>query len=351
MHQKCYGVGELPVGDWVCRSCALFSPERARLLRCVLCSVRGGAMRQTNMRSDSPQLQAHKNCRKSGKEEFEPEFVWVHLSCAYWLPELKFCVTPTADPALHLDLINKTRTKLLCSICKERNVGYCIQCVKGKCQTSFHVECARIGGLPMESAGEGEEARKVAYCERHRPLELVKAIEQEKRQAEDEIATFCRITKKCLESGERRQARKVFGKADRKILLKRIRKVCRSFAAMSIRIRRIPDQAGNTGYRVVQTPGRIDYKDTLDRTRFPWNSVKFDEFSAISCYRKYVELIPDEAAFVKEITREPKPHAQQEATISRPGAHQLLAGVDTTRYCYCKKMEHEVQGAHMIGTG
>lgn len=49
VHQSCYGVEEIPDGEWFCISCYLFGKKKGRNLKCVLCSKSGGAMRPTNI--------------------------------------------------------------------------------------------------------------------------------------------------------------------------------------------------------------------------------------------------------------------------------------------------------------
>ncbi|XP_029439978.1 E3 ubiquitin-protein ligase Jade-2 isoform X2 [Rhinatrema bivittatum] len=67
VHQACYGILKVPLGNWLCRTCALGVQPK-----CLLCPKRGGALKPT----------------RSGTK-------WVHVSCALWIPEcsMPFCVT------------------------------------------------------------------------------------------------------------------------------------------------------------------------------------------------------------------------------------------------------------------
>lgn len=62
VHQNCYGIVNIPTGTWLCKPCSI-----VRRPACLLCPKFGGPMK----------------CTPSGT-------VWCHLTCALWLPELKF---------------------------------------------------------------------------------------------------------------------------------------------------------------------------------------------------------------------------------------------------------------------
>lgn len=62
VHQNCYGISNIPSGTWLCKPCSI-----VRRPACLLCPKFGGPMK----------------CTPSGT-------VWCHLTCALWLPELKF---------------------------------------------------------------------------------------------------------------------------------------------------------------------------------------------------------------------------------------------------------------------
>ena len=52
----CYGLDTIPEGDWACDLCLRFG-KKGKLVRCSLCSCRGGALRETNLSADSQNFQ------------------------------------------------------------------------------------------------------------------------------------------------------------------------------------------------------------------------------------------------------------------------------------------------------
>jgi hypothetical protein len=50
VHQSCYGIVVLPQDDWICYPCIAFGVEEAKTVECVLCPVKGGAMKPCNLK-------------------------------------------------------------------------------------------------------------------------------------------------------------------------------------------------------------------------------------------------------------------------------------------------------------
>lgn len=48
VHQDCYGIIEVPKGDWICKLCLEFGPN-GKYMRCPLCTKRAGALKPTKL--------------------------------------------------------------------------------------------------------------------------------------------------------------------------------------------------------------------------------------------------------------------------------------------------------------
>lgn len=84
-----------------------------------------------------------------------------------------------------------------------KNDGACIQCQHSKCMISFHIECARRANYFMEAERFDKERYYRIFCEKHRPLKIVKEQEERDRQAVEEVHKFARVIEKSLEINER----------------------------------------------------------------------------------------------------------------------------------------------------
>ncbi|XP_030457193.2 histone-lysine N-methyltransferase ATX3 isoform X2 [Syzygium oleosum] len=143
VHQECYGANNVQdFTSWVCRACE--TPDVKR--ECCLCPVEGGALKPTDI---------------------EP--LWVHVTCAWFRPEVGFLNHEKMEPATGILRIPPTSFLKSCVICKQTH-GSCTQC--SKCATYFHVMCAARAGHSMElhclEKSGSQITKKLIYCADHR---------------------------------------------------------------------------------------------------------------------------------------------------------------------------------------
>ncbi|RDX58659.1 Histone-lysine N-methyltransferase ATX5, partial [Mucuna pruriens] len=143
VHQECYGARNVQdFTSWVCKACE--TPDIKR--ECCLCPVKGGALKPTDV-----------------------DTLWVHVTCAWFRPEVSFASDEKMEPALGILSIPSNSFVKICVICKQIH-GSCTQCCK--CSTYFHAMCASRAGYRMElhcmEKNGKQTTRMVSYCAYHR---------------------------------------------------------------------------------------------------------------------------------------------------------------------------------------
>uniref|UniRef100_A0A8C6TE56 Jade family PHD finger 3 n=1 Tax=Neogobius melanostomus TaxID=47308 RepID=A0A8C6TE56_9GOBI len=131
VHQACYGIVKVPMGNWLCRTCVLgIDPQ------CLLCPKKGGAMKAT----------------RAGTK-------WGHVSCALWIPEVSIACPERMEPITKVSHIPQSR----CFLCVLFN-----QCSVKNCTIPFHVTCAFEHSLEMKTIlDEGDEVKFKSFCLKH----------------------------------------------------------------------------------------------------------------------------------------------------------------------------------------
>ncbi|VDM36631.1 unnamed protein product [Toxocara canis] len=147
VHQSCYGLDSVPHDEWLCNACTLLGFKAQP--RCVLCPLRGGAMK----------------CMKGGE-------TWAHVVCALWIPEVRFGDVDHREPITNISDIPSERWALRCSVCDTKQ-GACIQCSVKTCTTAFHVTCALRNEQEMRIEHDStveDGVRMVSLCGKHSSL-------------------------------------------------------------------------------------------------------------------------------------------------------------------------------------
>lgn len=250
-HQRCYGIAQIPEGNWICDLCKHFGPA-GRFVRCALCTRRGGCLRRVNIpaisdfwkQRNSSYFEAAARHKIVSKEEppelynkgealiddnvsvnsknfedflyydyykeldkFKPSdsdlepkshLTWVHLSCCLWIPKLEVTCEPVPNMVQSFDQVDKRRFQMECSICGKKE-GACIQCSAKNCQEPFHVECARRTKMYMETKNADNRFYTI-YCDRHAPLMAKRKLDSQANSICNDINKFCRYIEKFYDS-------------------------------------------------------------------------------------------------------------------------------------------------------
>ncbi|KAI5172409.1 bromodomain and PHD finger-containing protein 1 [Nematocida sp. LUAm3] len=132
VHQDCYGVPNIPEGNWLCRPC-LLSPNKR--VSCVLCPETGGAYKKTS------------------------KGAWCHVLCGLFVNGARFENISFLEP---VDVEDVPRNRNLCSICQTKKGGL-VFCAYDGCRKGFHATCS------IKSSYYIDVGNHIAYCCDHDP--------------------------------------------------------------------------------------------------------------------------------------------------------------------------------------
>ncbi|KAI1382223.1 hypothetical protein F4677DRAFT_19277 [Hypoxylon crocopeplum] len=173
VHRRCYGVmdNRLP-GKWTCDMCLNDkNPQVSIDYKCVLCPVeftehdfveppKNTHKKKTEKEKEKERLdrelaqKAADYYRKKQEEMNRPvnpreplkrtaDNNWVHVTCAVWMPEVKFGNSLALGPSEGIPSISRSRYDDVCKVCKQKG-GACVAC--HHCRSPVHVECAHHNG-------------------------------------------------------------------------------------------------------------------------------------------------------------------------------------------------------------
>ena len=220
VHQNCYGILTDNSDNWICDACKVMTKEEAQNLECMLCPVKGGAMKQINLPVDCEFL---KNLKKIRENEFEFEKnnfnsiiiipkdnifqtdrAWVHLSCALWSPDIHIQNFVEKTDIKYVDTILYEKFMEQCNVCGKIGYGPTIKCNKGDCNFRCHPECARINGYRLEIENKGNNLLNFnLYCYNHQPVKLSKILEKFYKNKEQKVEDFAHYLKKTYRNYEK----------------------------------------------------------------------------------------------------------------------------------------------------
>ncbi|KAI0176299.1 hypothetical protein GGR52DRAFT_354420 [Hypoxylon sp. FL1284] len=173
VHRKCYGVLDSRVPSrWICDMCLNDkNPQVSIDYKCVLCPVeftehefveppKNTHKKKTEKEKEKERLdrelaqKAADFYRKKQEELNRPvnpreplkrttDNNWVHVTCAVWMPEVKFGNALALSPSEGIPSIPRSRYDEVCKLCKQKGRA-CASC--HHCRAPVHVECAHQHG-------------------------------------------------------------------------------------------------------------------------------------------------------------------------------------------------------------
>ena len=151
VHMTCFGLLDLPEGDWFCEKCV---NARNTLVLCSICGKGDGALKRGSTRPIGV----------SG---------WSHVYCADHLPGSSYS-SPSTKSDVDLSKVDVRRCALRCQICEEK-AGACLQCTYRNCLSAFHPSCWKAEFLtpndPDESTFTCYKHTSIALPERQEKLD------------------------------------------------------------------------------------------------------------------------------------------------------------------------------------
>jgi len=157
VHLSCYGLTEVPEGEWFCQGCVDGikqgegrAPDAGM---CSLCPVPGGILTRVQPPS-------------RWNTEWGADGTHAHLCCAGNLPEVAVTPSTTCAPVVDMTRVKNSRMALMCGLCGLP--GGAVQCSMKNCFQGFHPLCARAAGLErIYPDREDNHSPAVFFCAEH----------------------------------------------------------------------------------------------------------------------------------------------------------------------------------------
>jgi hypothetical protein len=229
VHQNCYGILTNNIENWLCDACLCMSKDEAQNLECILCPVKGGAMKKVNLPKNCKFIQ---NLEKIRKNEFDleknkynsiciipklnnnilnAERAWVHLSCALWNPDIEIKEINGNTNIKFIDDISYNKFMEKCDVCGKKGYGPTIKCNNDNCNFRCHPECGRINGyrLEIENKTKNGFLNFNMYCFIHQPVKLGKIFVKFYKNKEQKIEEFANFLKRTYKNYEKEYQKKI----------------------------------------------------------------------------------------------------------------------------------------------
>mmetsp|Transcript_26592 Transcript_26592/g.47764 ORF Transcript_26592/g.47764 Transcript_26592/m.47764 type:complete len:448 (+) Transcript_26592:1472-2815(+) len=192
----CYGIPEIPEGDWICDQCRELG-RGAESPPCALCTVKAGAMKPTIHSANGSTFPNYSNCRKFSR-------VWCHVFCARQLAGVNVS-DHSHYSGIDLSRIQPHRFKLECEACNTK-LGACLQCNYKKCRAAFHPECGKAQFIETRVRSDIEEVK--LYCNQHKPSKLRRHLVVKEKKHIDDVLSFAKIFEEAKKTEDPRKKRR-----------------------------------------------------------------------------------------------------------------------------------------------
>ena len=223
VHQYCYGILTNNSDHWLCDACKIMSKEETQNLECILCPVKGGAMKRVNLPENCKFIYSLKKLRKNelnlekikynsvciipklDSDITKTKRAWVHISCALWNPDIEIKELQGETKINFVDNIPFIKFMDKCEICGKKGYGPTIKCNNDNCNFKCHPECGRINGyrLEIENKTKNGFLNFNMYCFSHQPVKLGKIIEKNYKNKEQKIEEFANFLRKTYRNYEK----------------------------------------------------------------------------------------------------------------------------------------------------
>ena len=219
VHQSCYGISTDTSEHWLCDACKHYHNKHiTTTLDCILCPVKGGAMKQADLPIDSEFVTTLRQIRSKDQfifPKYNPHIiipvntydtidkVWVHLSCALWNQNVSFENFEEKKGIKYIDMMDYALFYEMCCVCCKKGYGPVVKCNYDGCEFKAHPECVRINKYGMEVVNEEGTLNYNVYCFKHMPVKFVKRINRRNKQREREVMEFAQFLKKVYKGYEK----------------------------------------------------------------------------------------------------------------------------------------------------
>lgn len=153
VHQNCYGITNVPEGDYFCNACRYFNRTASRSsdeekksppIVCELCPCREGAFYRCH------QIQSRETNNSAAEAK------WCHVVCAKWQGIVFVDHTDNILEDVSAFKQGFLRRGISCYLCQGVRGTY-NKCHDPHCQNYMHITCARTSGLCRVNHGENHE--------------------------------------------------------------------------------------------------------------------------------------------------------------------------------------------------